>query len=67
MQIHGMDVVSRLEGRIYEVSLPDGSLLTLDPLLTEVKIISMVSQIGNVKGLCHDSNNATKPCTNCHR
>ena len=27
VHVHGIDVMSRLEGRIYEVRLPDGSIL----------------------------------------
>lgn len=53
VHIHGIDVMSRLEGRIYEVGLPDGSILTVDPLLTQVKIISKHSQVGKTRGLCH--------------
>ena len=56
VQIHGIDVVSRFEGRVYEVSLPDGSLLTVDPLLTQVKIVSLASQAGHVRGLCSIDN-----------
>ena len=46
---------STLEGRMYEVRLPDGSYVTVDPLLTQVKIISKKSQIGKTLGLCQDS------------
>ena len=53
VHVHGIDVMSRLEGRIYEVRLPDGSILTVDPLLTQVKIISKQSQVGKTQGLCH--------------
>ena len=55
VHVHGIDVMSRLEGRIYEVRLPDGSILTVDPLLTQVKIISKQSQVGKTHGLCHDA------------
>ena len=54
VHVHGIDVMSRLEGRIYEVRLPDGSILTVDPLLTQVKIISKHSQVGKTQGLCQD-------------
>ena len=44
--------MSRLEGRIYEVRLPDGAIITLDPLLTQLKIVTKENSIGNVQGLC---------------
>ena len=53
VHVHGIDVMSRLEGRLYEVRLPDGSILTVDPLLTQVKISSKQSQVGKTQGLCH--------------
>ena len=40
---------------MYEVRLPDGSYVTVDPLLTQVKIIAKKSQIGKTLGLCQDS------------
>ena len=53
-----LDVKSRLEGRMYEVRLPDGSFITVDPLLTQVKIIAKKSQIGKTLGLCQDADRA---------
>ena len=53
VQVHGIDVKSRLEGRIYQVGLPDGSILTVDPLLTQVKISSKQSHVGKTQGLCN--------------
>lgn len=53
VHVHGIDVMSRQEGRIYEVRLPDGAIITLDPLLTQLKIVTKENNIGNVQGLCH--------------
>ena len=58
VHIHGIDVMSRLEGRIFEIGLPDGSYVTVDPLLTQVKIIAKKSQIGKTLGLCQDTDPA---------
>lgn len=54
VHIHGIDVISRLEGRMYEVRLPDGAILTVDPLLTQVHISSKHSQVSSANGLCQD-------------
>ena len=54
LHIHGIDVKSRLEGRIYQIRLPDGSILTVDPLLTQVKISSQQSHVTKTQGLCQD-------------
>ena len=52
VHVHGIDVMSRLEGRIYQVRLPDGAMLTLDPLLTQVNIMAKQSLVEETQGLC---------------
>ena len=59
VHVHGIDVMSRLEGRIYEVRLPDGAIITLDPLLTQLKIVTKENNIGSVQGLCHQQPSAS--------
>lgn len=51
-QIHGMDVVSQDEGRIYQVELPGGLSVELDPLLTQVKVLSSKSSNLGTGGIC---------------
>jgi hypothetical protein len=57
--------VSKLEGRIYEVRLPDSSVLTVDPLLTQVKITAKQSIVGTAHGLCQDQQQVEPATTSC--